>query len=336
MSSAVAAMGTAPASPAVVRAVGERYGLVALEVVGVMPRGLANHALRVASAGRAYVLRHGRPGQELERRPTAHHALMTHLARAGLPVPAPLRTVTGETIARVDGVAFDLYPFVDGTQFALGSARHVALAGAALARLHVAAESCPQPLPAAEPDFRTRVGAALADAPAWDADLLPVVGDVRARLAALDYAALPPAVVHGDFKRPNLLFAGDRLAGIVDFDHACRERRAVDLALGVSHLARGAGKRAVVDPALAQTFAAAYERVAPLDAEERAALPVLVLAEGCRAVADRRRRLTRAPLDGRAKARAKVAKHAERLMWLHAHEATWGSALVRRANGRRR
>jgi homoserine kinase type II len=336
MSGAPAAVAATRTSPAVVRAVGERYGLEALEVVGAMPRGLANEALRVASAGRTYVLRRGRPGQELDRRPTAHHALMVHLARAGLPVPAPLRTVTGDTLAHVDGVAFDLYPFVEGTRFALGSAHHVAVAGAALARVHRAADSCPQAMPPAAPGFRARFGAALAHVPASDADLRRIVRDVRARIGALAYDALPPAIVHGDFKRPNLLFDGDRLAGIVDFDHACREARAVDVALAVSHLARGADKHVVIDPALAETFAAAYEDVAPLAADERAALPVLVLAETCRAAADRRRRLAEAPPDGRAKARAKLAKHAERLRWLHEHEAAWGAALARPAGGRRR
>jgi aminoglycoside phosphotransferase (APT) family kinase protein len=41
---------------------------------------------------------------------------------------------------------------------------------------------------------------------------------------------VPPALVHGDFSPHNLLWDGDGVAGLIDFDHACVGDPAMDIA----------------------------------------------------------------------------------------------------------
>jgi len=93
-------------------------------------------------------------------------------------------------------------------------------------------------------------------------------------------AILPaPRVIHGDWIKRNLFFAGDQVAAILDFDLCNRGYRVFDLALAVSALAypwpllAGGG---APHAAQGERLVEGYESVRPLDAAERALLPALL------------------------------------------------------------
>src|SRR5439155_1436428 len=82
--------------------------------------------------------------------------------------------------------------------------------------------------------------------------------------------------IHGDYRRQNILFKGDRLAAVIDFHRSRLEARSLDLAIALADiLPRISNGHAL---SLARSFISSYERIQPLSADEQAALPVLVEA----------------------------------------------------------
>ncbi len=204
-------------------------------------------------------------------------ALVSHLAAAGLPVPAFLSDRTGRTVHQVAGRPACLIAFLDGMSPDRPTARQAAAAGTALADMHraladfdgvrpnsldrrgwrVLADSCDaEGLTAIAPGLRLRIAEelALADT-AWPEDL-------------------PHAPIHADLFPDNVLMLDDRVTGIIDFYFACRDIRAYDLA--VTHAAwcfapDGSGFDADVSAALVH----AYRGEFGLSGAEEAALPML-------------------------------------------------------------
>lgn len=92
--------------------------------------------------------------------------------------------------------------------------------------------------------------------------------------------AQQPQVVHGDFWDNNVLFQGDELVGVIDFDFMARRPRIEDLALTAYFLflQPGRGLPARTDAEVLRRLANAYDRRAgvPLSADEKAALPLAI------------------------------------------------------------
>jgi Ser/Thr protein kinase RdoA (MazF antagonist) len=53
---------------------------------------------------------------------------------------------------------------------------------------------------------------------------------VRSRLDTVHASSFPVTVIHGDFIAQNLLFQGERLSGVIDFDSVHLDLRAADVA----------------------------------------------------------------------------------------------------------
>jgi Ser/Thr protein kinase RdoA (MazF antagonist) len=93
-------------------------------------------------------------------------------------------------------------------------------------------------------------------------------------LARLD--ALPVGRVHGDYHGRNMVFVGDELRGLFDFDDLERGPLVFDVARGVHMFGREARGSFRIRPEVARLFIAAYARGRALNHEERDALPVMV------------------------------------------------------------
>jgi Ser/Thr protein kinase RdoA (MazF antagonist) len=274
------------------------------------PRPMSAAALADWPGGTVFVKRHHvavrTPGQL-----AVEHRFLAHLARRGVPVPPVWRTADGGTTARrgdyvyeVHGVAagHDLYR--DALSWSPYQSReHARAAGAALARLHLAAAGFPLPprapgvlvggdwlLRAADP---LAAVAALARARPglngylaardWRTDLardlLP-----RLRRAAPLAAALSPQWGHGDWHPSNLTWTARTpradVAGVFDVGLANRTSAVHDLATALERATvdwldlAGTG-RMRADPAAAAALLAGYQSVRPLSAAEAAALPAV-------------------------------------------------------------
>ncbi len=92
---------------------------------------------------------------------------------------------------------------------------------------------------------------------------------------------LPKGAIHGDLFCDNVLFAGDRVAGIIDFGFAASDFFAYDLAITVNDWCVRATDGSL-EPALAAAMVAAYDAARPLTPDEREAWPALLRAAALR------------------------------------------------------
>lgn len=95
-----------------------------------------------------------------------------------------------------------------------------------------------------------------------------------------DTAGCPNLVIHGDYYAGNLLFAGDRIVGVVDYDKVSWQPRVAELAEALVYFAspRPGDLKYLVYPGVLEwepfvRFLRGYTRVIALTTEEIQALP---------------------------------------------------------------
>ena len=242
----------------------------------------------------------------------AEHAFAGHLRARAQPVPAVLRLADGHSVLRRGEFCYEAYQAADGIDLYRDAVRwspyaslgHAHAAGAALARLHLAAEDFARPArPAAvlmnsgqvigAPDPLTAMRRLVAARPAlaaylagrrWPADfeafLAPPIRDAAPLLAAL-----PSQWAHGDWRPSNLTWTSAapdaQVAGIFDFGLANRTSAVHDLALAleravVSWLDLPETGTATADLTAAAFILDGYQTVRPLSEAEATALPRLL------------------------------------------------------------
>ena len=299
-----------------------RYGLEGVRIVRPMPHSYANEAFHLASTRGDLVLR--RLFIEDLQSLSDRHYFMAYLRGRDFPVPAPLVARDGETVALIDGVAYDLYPFVEGAWSLRWSRAQVAAAARSLAQLHGLADDYPEPLRAPEPGFRRQFLEAAGRFPGYleAAATLPpeagigdeleylasVVSDLEGWMLDLPRLGLPEGIIHGDFVKSNVLFCGDGLSAVLDFDKSRRETRALDVAIAVSQAARG-GADGVADWGLARLFVEEYAAVRPLSRPGGEALPGLIRARTLKSVLAKLGKLVVDPVEKQSRRASKLRKY---------------------------
>ncbi len=204
-------------------------------------------------------------------------ALLDHLSADGLAVPAVLGDVAPGEV-RVAGKPVAAFPVMAGRmscQRAVTVARLEAL-GRFQARVHRLAFGWRREGRFRRSDLRRR----LATIPR-EGDLAMVCAELDEALEVVDATwprGLPRGVTHGDLFRDNVLWAGDELAAVIDWESAADDFLAYDLA--VTMLAWCCGD--TLDWGRARALVAAYNGVRPLSEEERAAFWTLALAATAR------------------------------------------------------
>jgi len=211
-------------------------------------------------------------------------ALVTQLARAGVPTPLPVVTRQGRAFSEVDGHLICVFPWIDGEHIEASQVRelHVKAIGSGLAQIHLcgdALEFCREGSYTHEEidgrfsSFRDREDPALRAA-------IRAVGKETGHLAAQAdlRSRVPKGVIHGDLFRDNVLFRDDELVGVIDFEQASRGAMVYDLAVCINAWC-------FVDdfcPDLVAALVGAYESRRPLGNAERADLWVELRAAAMR------------------------------------------------------
>jgi homoserine kinase type II len=265
------------------RRIGARFGLDVASI-RLVPEGSVNtNAELVARDGRRWFLRiYEEQPPETAR---GEAAILAALAAAGVPTPMPL-PLTDEVgdqgraaIASHAGKAVAVFPFVEGEvvcQRGVTPARAAAV-GAALAEVHLAGRAIlAGPLGASVRATRFGPDALLARVRAVAAnDPPPHVAEVLPHLARRCEEELEGAAprgdegfVHGDLFRDNVLFRGEAVAALLDFESASRGPLAFDLAVTLLAWCYGDD----LDLALARALATGYARRAPVSPGVREAL----------------------------------------------------------------
>jgi len=212
--------------------------------------------------------------------------LVAALAMRGVPAPVPLDGPDGARFLRADGLLISAFVWRAGShrEAAEVTAHDAAEVGAVLARIHLAGLELPRAM--RRPSiydhahikgrfeaFRHRPDPDLAEA-------IAVIGDELDWLDTCAGArhAATAGIIHGDLFRDNVLFDGERLVGVLDFEQASAGSLAYDLAVTLNDWAWDGHPR----PELIRALIAGYETVRPLTDPDRAALPIEVRAAAAR------------------------------------------------------
>jgi len=146
---------------------------------------------------------------------------------------------------------------------------------------HLARSGCEVPAP--EPD---RTGAlrqaARAVKPFIDADQAALLDAELKFQTGFGRGKLPKGAIHGDLFCDNVLFADDRVAGIIDFGFAATDFFAYDLAITVNDWCVTGGNDPAVDADCAAALIGAYDARRPMTPDECTAWPALLRAAALR------------------------------------------------------
>ena len=179
----------------------------------------------------------------------AQHALIAHLRRAGFPAPAILPTASGASFLVLDGEFYEVQAYIEGTPYDHANPAHFREAALTLGRYHTRVQSfAPEAMRALgelySPEVLSTTLTHLTEA--WeieqDHDLAQTARQLDAHAVDLakrfaDHRALLHLVIHGDYYAGNLLFEDDRIVGVVDYDKARWQPRAVELAEALIYFA---------------------------------------------------------------------------------------------------
>ena len=247
-----------------------QFGLPAPERVVPEPKGYVNTNHHVWAGGRRFFLRLAEGRTESE---ALHEAeVSSFLHGAGFPAPRLLPAADGRPFAVVEGRPALLFAFAAGEELAPGAVTPEACrrVGEQLGRLHALGEGFDRDRP--NPFGPSRVAGWIAGLDRGGdpelASALPLLEEEAARARALPGA--PRGLVHGDLFVDNVLWIGDRVSAVLDWEMSCTEAFAWDL--GVALSAWCASDAGAYDPARAAALVRGYAARRRLEPETAAAL----------------------------------------------------------------
>ena len=256
------------------------YSVGALTVLEPIASGIENTNYFVTTSQGRYVL------TLFERLPAAelpfYLELMAHLARHGIPCPAPIADLADRYLGSLNGKPAALVTRLAGASIENPGAADCSELGALLARMHVAGRS---------------YGGYLENprGPKWwrsaAREVRPFLDPPRAALLESElrfqsrhrFADLPRGAVHADLFRDNALFDGGRITGVIDFYFAGVDCFVYDLAVCVNDWCLLDPRRdRRLDETRTLALLDAYRELRPLQREERDAWPVMLRAAALR------------------------------------------------------
>lgn len=269
------------------------YDLGKLSNVTQASRGFVNETAFVQTAtDRLVVRRNQRRLSEATQR--YRHQIINRLYEQGFPTPALIPTNDGDTLLKLDGRTFEIMTFVKGEDFNSERPQQLTSVGEMLAHYHNIVRDMPPP-PDENPRRYSPQGVLAMNETLLKRDMMgdltPMLSwyDLRgARLRSLlpdeTYDRLPHLPIHGDIHRDNVLFAGDQVVALLDYDQVAWDTPVADLADALVAFA-SVDKPCILnwgvfqgplDEERAELLIEGYTRVAGLSPLEISMLPVLL------------------------------------------------------------
>ena len=205
--------------------------------------------------------------------------LMAHLARHGIPCPAPIADRSDKYLGTLNGKPATIVTCLPGAPLTSPGARHCERVGAMLGDMHLAGRGYAGRLENPRGPRWWREAAR---------EVMPFLDAARRGLLAseLDYQVghrdldLPRGPVHADLFRDNVLFDGERIGGVIDFYFAGLDSLLFDVAVTVNDWC--VDQAGEIDEERARALLAAYRRVREFNGPELDAWPVMLRAAALR------------------------------------------------------
>jgi len=253
------------------------YSVGRLQALEPIKAGIENSNFFVTTTQGKYVL------TLFERLPAAelpfYLALMAHLARHGIPSPAPIADLSDQYLQHLNGKPAALVTRLPGRSLERPGVAECGELGALLARMHLAGRSYPAYLENPRGPKWWRLAAADVK-PFLTSEESTMLEEELAFQAQHRFADLPRGPVHADLFRDNALFENARISGVIDFYFAGVDCLLYDVAVCANDWCLDA--KFGLEPGRSDALLAAYEAVRPLAPTEREAWPVMLRAAALR------------------------------------------------------
>jgi len=256
------------------------YSVGALERLEPIQAGIENSNFFVTTTQGRYVLTlfERLPAEELP----FYLDLMAHLARHGIPCPAPVADLADRLLGRLNGKPAALVTRLPGRSLERPGAAECAELGALLARMHLAGRSFAGYLENPRGPKWWRAAAAEV-APFLEAGKRSLLENELAFQLQHRFADLPRGPIHADLFRDNALFESGRLTGVIDFYFAGVDCFLFDLAVCANDWCLvSPGEDRALEPEKTRALLGAYAALRPLGAAEREAWPTMLRAAALR------------------------------------------------------
>jgi homoserine kinase type II len=253
------------------------YSVGRLQSLEPIEAGIENSNFFVTTTQGRYVL------TLFERLPAAelpfYLDLMAHLARHGIPSPAPIADLADHYLQQLNGKPAALVTRLPGASLEHPGERACAELGALLARMHLAGRSYPGYLENPRgPRWWRRAAAELK--PFLKGEESALLEDELAFQVQHRFPDLPRGPVHADLFRDNALFEDGRISGVIDFYFAGVDCLLYDVAVCANDWCLDASLG--LERARSDALMRAYDAVRPLTPAERVAWPVMLRAAALR------------------------------------------------------
>ena len=270
----------------------EAYPLSSPWIVDSFDASTRNDLWLVEATGSGrYVLTRHRQHRSYPGRVEFQLRFQRHLYDNGFPTAKVIETRSGETLfVSAEGMPWSLCTYVPGEHYDFQRVGQVKEAARRLAQFHTVADTFPGEeitLDHYRP-FRERWTHAYQD----QSELQELFSgiEISKELALLRerdsrvlsewplerFDGLPVGWTHGDYHGRNLVFEGDKLKALLDFDEVSREPYAWDIANAVYMFGREARGSFNIRPDVARHFLDVYGIYHSLTGEERSAIPMIL------------------------------------------------------------
>lgn len=240
-------------------------------------------------------------------------------AKHNLPTALPIHTKNGDLTFEINGKTLALCSFLKGVSPKTPNANQVRSAGIALAKLHMALMNYPNQR---QNDLGPNAWVGMWDEIAEDADRFEIgvkdLVDEDMRVIIENWPEnLPKGFIHADLFPDNVLYIGDEVSGLIDFYFGATDYFAYDLAIMLNAWCfLPLGRE--FDLTKGKALLAGYESIRPLDAHEKAAMPLLARGAALRFFLTRMKDWLR-PNDGAMVTKKDPKEYSSRLAF---HRAT--------------
>ncbi len=205
-------------------------------------------------------------------------SLLLHLGKNKLPCPSPQFDRSENPLRRLNGKPAAVFKRLSGAATTAPSVLQCQEIGLQLASLHRCTQDYLFPIKNANDlawckNLLNKIGAHLS---ATDREL---IADELTFQTGNRTDNLPKGVIHGDLFRDNVLFADDRLSGLLDFYSACTDTLLLDIAITANDWCCDNG---IVNNEKFSALLTAYQALRPLNALEKHHWPVMLRAAALR------------------------------------------------------